>query len=187
MFISCLSPCGWCKARRVMVEQAENIWACSRVFRRLRHPWLAETFASSTRGLSWFLWVHTATNNVSWKEHTTLLCLFNDNILICLTAVIPLCRTLLFLNLSGLICRNRQKNINFANDYNNVVNCGSVKQRQREEMTMPCRIYTKGEVLPYRQPFGADIPRASPPVKTALLSTALQAGLWVQGQVSGWS
>ena len=80
MFISCLSPCGWCKARRVMVERAENIWARSRVSRRLRHQWLAETFASTARGLSWFLWVRTATNNVSWKEHTTLLYLFfNDN------------------------------------------------------------------------------------------------------------
>ena len=54
-FISCLSPCGWCKTRRVMVERAENIWARSRIFRRLRHQWLAETFASTARGLSWFL------------------------------------------------------------------------------------------------------------------------------------
>ena len=133
VFIFCLSPCGWCKARRVMVEQAENIWARSRIFRRLRHPWLAETFASTARGLYWFLSIRTATNNVSWKEHTTLLCLFNDNILICLTAVLPLCRTLLFLNLLGMICRNRQKNINFANDNEDAVSCGSVKQRQREE------------------------------------------------------
>ena len=85
MFIFCLSPCGWCRTRRVMVEQAENIWACSRIFRRLRHQWLAETFASTARGLSWFLWVRTATNNVSWKEHTTLLYLFyNDNSVISL-------------------------------------------------------------------------------------------------------
>ena len=55
VFISCLSPCGWCNTRRVMVEQAENIWACSRIFRRLRHQWLAETFASTARGLYWFL------------------------------------------------------------------------------------------------------------------------------------
>ena len=84
-FISCLSPCGWCETRRVMVEQAENIWACSRIFRRLRHQWLAETFASTARGLYWFLsilsgtyhadamrrglscflWVRTATKNAS--------------------------------------------------------------------------------------------------------------------------
>ena len=96
--------------------------------------------------------------------------------MICLTAVLTLCRTLLFLNLSGLICRNRQKNINFANDNEDAVSCGSVKQRQREEMTMPCRIYTKGEVLPSRQVSYTDIPRASPPATTASLSTALQAG-----------
>ena len=47
--------------------------------------------------------------------------------------------------------------------------------RHRKTTTTPYRIFTKGEVLPYRQPFGADIPRASPPVKTATLSTALQA------------
>ena len=68
VFISCLSPCGWCKARRVMVEQAENIWARSRVFRRLRHQWLAETFASTARGLSWFLSIHTTTGYVSREQ-----------------------------------------------------------------------------------------------------------------------
>ena len=67
-FISCLSPCGWCKTRRVMVEQAENIWACSRIFRRLRHQWLAETFASTARGLSWFLSIHTTTGYVSREQ-----------------------------------------------------------------------------------------------------------------------
>ena len=43
-------------------------------------------------------------------------------------------------------------------------------------MTTPFRIFTKGEVLPSRQAFSTDIPRASPPVTTASLSTALQAG-----------
>ena len=42
-------------------------------------------------------------------------------------------------------------------------------------MTTPCRIFTKGEVLPYRQVSYNDIPRASPPATTATLSTALQA------------
>ena len=37
VFISCLSPCGWCETRRAMVEMAENIWACSRICRRLQH------------------------------------------------------------------------------------------------------------------------------------------------------
>ena len=40
MFIFCLSPCGWCETRRVMVLQAENLWARSRISRRLRHPGL---------------------------------------------------------------------------------------------------------------------------------------------------
>ena len=39
-------------------------------------------------------------------------------------------------------------------------------------MTTPCRIFTKGEVLPYRQVSYNDIPRASPPATTATLSTA---------------
>ena len=47
---------------------AENAWACSRIFRRLRHPWLAETFASTARGLSWFLWVLTTTGYVSREQ-----------------------------------------------------------------------------------------------------------------------
>ena len=39
-------------------------------------------------------------------------------------------------------------------------------------MTTPCRIFTKGEVLPFRQVSYNDIPRASPPATTATLSTA---------------
>ena len=42
-------------------------------------------------------------------------------------------------------------------------------------MTTPFRIFTKGEVLPSRQAFSTDIPRASPPVTTASLSIAFQA------------
>ena len=35
--------------------------------------------------------------------------------------------------------------------------------------------FSDGEVLPYRQPYCTDIPRASPPVTNAALSTAFQA------------
>ena len=50
MFISCLSPCGWCETRRVMVERAENIWARSRIFRRLRHQWLVRDICINRKG-----------------------------------------------------------------------------------------------------------------------------------------
>ena len=43
--------------------------------------------------------------------------------------------------------------------------------------TVPCYNSTNGEVLPYRQPYCSDIPRASPPVTTATLSIAFQTNL----------
>ena len=55
-----------------------------------------------------------------------------------------------------------------------------IQQGQREIMTTPCRIFTKGEVLPFRQVSYTDIPRASPPATTALPPY----GQWVQGQIS---
>ena len=50
VFISCLSPCGWCKARRVMVLQDENIWACSRISRRLRHQMARRDIRINSKG-----------------------------------------------------------------------------------------------------------------------------------------
>ena len=54
MCFSCLSPCGWCKTQRGMMQPAENLWACSRIFSRTQHQWLARDILQQLQGV--FLW-----------------------------------------------------------------------------------------------------------------------------------
>ena len=43
------------KPNRVMMWPAENLWACSRIFRRTQHQWLARDICIKHKGFLWFL------------------------------------------------------------------------------------------------------------------------------------
>ena len=147
MFIYCLQPCccrynvlvmrkGLFPVYRLAVDAKPVGWWCS----RLKISELAQRFsdgynikgslrhfASTARGLYWFLWVHTTTGYVSREQS-----FFYDN-------------------------RDNRDNR---------------EKKENGRMSTPCRIFTKGEVLPYRQPHRHISPRAAPPVTNASLSTA---------------